>query len=71
MDLFSLSVVCLYVYAYCFSSKVYCGSALGPLPGYPITVSLVCVPDEIGGLAVWRYNKLKTKKKNVPDVPGV
>ena len=62
--LFCFSFVGLYVYAYGFrvSSKVYCRSALGPLPGYLIIVSLVCVPDEIGGLAVRRHNKPKTNK---------
>jgi len=61
--LFYFSFVCLYVYDYAFKSKVRCGSALGPgtsrLPYY--CTILVCVPDVIAGLAVWRHNN-KTKK---------
>ena len=61
--LFYFSFGCLYVYTYEFSSKVDCGSALGPgASGLPYYYSPhVCVPDIIGGLAVWRHNKPKTK----------
>jgi len=44
--LFYSSIVCLYVYAYDFKSKVHCGNALGPgtsgLPYY--CAPLICVP---------------------------
>ena len=59
-----LHFVCLSAYAYDFKSKVHCGSALGPgasgLPCY--CAPLVCVPDVIGVLTVWRHKKPKTIK---------
>jgi len=43
------------------------GVSLGrALPGYPVTVPLVCVPDILGGSTVWRCNKPKTKNQKPP-----
>ena len=49
--------------AYAFKSKVNCGSVFekgaSGLPCY--FTPPVCVPDVIGGLAVWRHNDNKNK----------
>jgi len=63
--LFYSSFVCPCVYAYDFKFKVHCGSALEPgaskLPYY--CAPRVCVPAVLGGLAVCRHNKPKTKNQ--------
>jgi len=57
--------VCLHVCVYACKSKVHCKSVLGPgasgLPYYG--TPLVCVPDVIGGIAVWRQNNNQKKTK--------
>ena len=62
--MFYSSLVCLYVYACAFKSKVHCGSDLGPgtsgLPYYCAPLVFVCVV--LAGLAVWRHNKPQTQK---------
>jgi len=64
--LFYFSFVCLHVCAYACKSEVHCRSVLGPgasgLPYY--CTPLVCVPDVIEGLAVWRQNNNKKNTKN-------
>ena len=72
MDLcFVLFLFCLSTCAcICFMSKVHCGSAFEPgasgLPYY--CTPPVCVPDVIGGLAVWLHNK-KNCNQPLGDVP--
>jgi len=69
MDLcFVLFIFCLSTcVCVCFKSKVHCGSTFEPgasgLPYY--CTSPACVPDVIGGLAVWRHNN-KKKTCNQP-----
>jgi hypothetical protein len=42
------------------------GSAPRAVPGYPINcATLLCAPDIMGGLAVWRHNKPKTQNQSV------
>jgi len=56
------------VHAYAFKSKVHCGSALGPAAGDSglpyFCAPPVLVPTVLGGLAVWRHNKPKTKNQH-------
>ena len=56
--LFYFYFVCLRVCAYALKSKVCCGCALGPGASRLLyyCTPLVCVPDVIGALAVWRQN---------------
>jgi len=67
---FPFLFVCLHVHAYAFHFNAHCGSALGPgasgLPYY--CAPLVCVPDIIGGLTVWRHNKPKTKNDSELEI---
>jgi len=59
--LFYFSFVCLHVYVYALESKLHRGSALGQcaVKPYYYCAPRVCVPDVIGGLAVWWHNNLE------------
>ena len=61
--LFYFYFVCLRVCAYALKSKVCCGCALGPGASRLLyyCTPLVCVPDVIGALAVWRHDTHQKK----------
>ena len=56
-----ISVIWLYVYVFAILPMVHCGSVFEPgaswLPYY--CTPPVCIPDVLGALAVWRFQKKK------------
>ena len=59
---FCFSFVCLHVCAYAFKFKVHCRSAFARAERFWTSYYCtppVCVPDVIGGLAVWQHNNQK------------